>query len=494
MNYHELLNEREKQAIFEQSLRLLSEIGHKFKNERILNLLEEAGAEVDHKSQRAKIPEELVKRCLSTTPHTFKMYDRDGKTAYEWGAKPLQFGAGGSEIAIMDPDGTYRKPTTEDLLKMYRLTDQLPEVTWTAPGSFVCDVPDEIIAIWRFYIRLKYGMKPSCADGITTQDLRDNLKLMRVIRSDEKEFVEKPFAIIQPCPMSPLIWNDESCNYLLEAADNRVPALMIPMPFSGVSAPITLAGAISQIIAENLSGLVVLQLIAPHLPVVCCGSGTHADMRSMHIVIGSPDNYMMNAGATEILHWLGIPSGTGAIFGYSDSKMTDYQAGVESALGQLMMASSGLSVSYGIGVLAGMNANSLEKIVLDHEVYRYVKRYMQGIEVSEETLAFDTIQEVVEESSDFIGTDHTFDHFRDAYLMSDLFDTADRMSWQDKGSKPLLETAHEQVEKLLASGDYCWLDPETDAKLDACMDEILHERGLSLQQFAHLLPQRPAEQ
>lgn len=493
MKPHELLNDKEKQIILDQALRILSEIGTKFMDRRVLEILETAGAEVDYAAKRAKMPSDLVKKCIAAAPHTFKMYDRDMQTAYEWGGDELQFGAGGSEISILDADGTYRKPTTEDLLKMYKLTDNLPEIKWTAPGSFVGDVPNEIIAIWRFYLRLKYGSKPSCADGISTQDLKDNIRLLRSIRSDESDFVNHPFAIIQPCPMSPLTWSEDSCNYLMEAAENQIPALMIPMPFSGISAPMTMAGVIAQGVAENLSGLVVMQVMRPGLPVVCCGSSSHADMRSMQNIYGSPDNFMMNAAETEVFHWMGLPSGTGAIFGYSDSKMVDYQAGIESALGQLMMASSHLSISYGIGVMAGMDANSLEKIVLDHETYRYVKRYLQGIEVSEDTLAYDTFQETVEEEEDFIGTDHTFEHFRDAYVLSDLFDCANRVSWQATGSKTVLQSAKEVVDKIVENSDYHWLTPELDAKLDACMDEILKERGFTLEQFSGLLPKRPSK-
>ena len=479
-----------KENILKTSYRMLEDIGVKFISKEVLDIFDNAGAKVCYETSTVKIPKEMILSAIESTPKEFKMYNKDMTKLYIWGSDEIQFGGGGSVISILDRDGTYRKPNTNDLLKMYKLTDSLEEVTWTAPGSFVSDVPVEISAIWRFYIRLKYGQKPSCADGLDVTDLKDNISLLRVIRPNEDDFIKKPFAIVQPCPMSPLMWTEESSGYLIESAKNNMPSLMIPMPFSGVSSAITMASTIAQGVAENLSGLVLMQIITKGLPVVCSAGSSHADMRSMLNVMGSLEAQMIDSGTIEVINHLGIPSGTGAIFGYTDSKSLDFQAGVESSMGQMLMSQSGVNVVYGMGELAGMDANSLEKIVLDHEVFKYIKRYLKGIDVNDYTLAYDTIKEVVETSSDFMGTDHTFELFKEAYIFTDLFDRRNKGTWESTDRSTSIDKAGVYVDQVLENNTFNMLAPDVDKKLDSVMEDILKRRGFTLSDYIKLLPKQ----
>ena len=50
-------------------------------------------------------------------------------------------------------------------------------------------------------------------------------------------------------------------------------------------------------------------------------------------------------------------------------------------------------------------------MLLDDESIGFVKRFMEGIELSEETLALDLIHEVGP-GGNFLQEDHTFKHFR----------------------------------------------------------------------------------
>ena len=74
---------------------------------------------------------------------------------------------------------------------------------------------------------------------------------------------------------------------------------------------------------------------------------------------------------------------------------------------------------------------SPQQLVIDNEVFRYMRRALKPIEVNEETLAVKTIREVGV-GGNYLESDHTLRHFRDELFFSDLFET---MSWA---------TAHEQ--------------------------------------------------
>lgn len=486
---YNLLSNNQVEKIHHTAQKILTTVGIKFHNHEALEILKKAGAKVDFSSEVVKIPEEIVQSALSYVPSKFSLFDREMEKECVWGESELKIGAGGSVINILDSDGkTIRSPKTTDLINMYKLTDSLTELSWTGPGSFVADVPQEISAIWRFYLRLKYGSKPSCADGIDLKDLSDNCYLLQAVRANEDDYINKPFAIVQPCPMSPLSWTPEGVGYLLESAKRKMPALMLAMPFAGISAPITMAGAIAQQTAELLSGLVLLQLIEPGLPTVFGGGSSHADMRDISNVMSSIQAHMMNATTMQMAHFYGLPAGTAAVFGYSDSKRNDYQAGAESALGQLILSLSGADVAYGLGVMAGMDCNSLEKIVLDHEIFKSIKKFLSGIIVSEESLAFDVIEKVGPEG-DFLSNPSTFRWFRTEYHFSDIFSRKARAVWENDGAKSCQNQAREYAKSIIEKASLNRLPPSQDSELDKRMSEILRRRGFHLDQYFGLLPE-----
>lgn len=484
-----ILSNSQLEQIHFTALKILINVGIRVHNKEALNIFKKAGAQVDFHSETVKIPEDMVAYALKQAPSKFSMYDREMENEYVWGDSELKLGSGGSVINILDGDGqTIRPPKTSDLIDMYKLTDNLSEVSWTAPGSFVTDVPQAISAIWRFYIRLKYGSKPSCADGIDLTDLADNCELLQAVRGNEEDYIKKPFAILQPCPMSPLSWTPEGAGYLLESARRKMPALMLAMPFAGVSAPITMAGAIAMQTAELLSGLVLLQVIEPGLPSIYGGGASHADMRDISNVLGSMEAQMMNAATIQMAQFYKLPAGTAAIFGYSDSKRNDFQAGADSALGQLILSLNGVQVVYGLGIMAGMDCNSLEKIVLDHEIFKSVKKFMSGMIVSEETLAFDIINQVGPEG-DFLSNKFTFDWFKKEYDFAEIFSRKAKGVWEDKGAISCQENAHEYVQTLLKKSELNRLSPGQDKELDKTMSKILKRRGFNLEDYLNLLPE-----
>jgi len=275
---------------------------------------------------------------------------------------------------------------------------------------------------------------------------------------------------------------------LLESARRKMPALMLAMPFAGVSAPITMAGAIAMQTVELLSGLVLLQLVEPGLPTVYGGGASHADMRDISNVLGSMEAQMMNSATMQMARFYNLPAGTAAVFGYSDSKRNDYQAGTDSAFGQMILSLSGTNVAYGLGIMAGMDCNSLEKIVLDHEIFKSVKKFQSGIDVSERTLAFDVIKSVGPEG-DFLSNKFTFDWFKKEYDFADIFDRKARGVWESKGAVSCQQHARDYVQAILDKSNLHRLSPNQDKELDKAMSGILKRRGFNLENYLDLLPE-----
>jgi trimethylamine--corrinoid protein Co-methyltransferase len=127
----------------------------------------------------------------------------------------------------------------------------------------------------------------------------------------------------------------------------------------------------------------------------------------------------------------------------------DEQAAHEATITLLLpaMASKGQNI-YGLGMLETGMAVSLEQYVIDNEIGNAVKRAVKGVEVSDETLALDTIHKVGP-GGHFLGQKHTFAH-RDYIWMAELFNRDFYQTWEEKGRKDLFTMACERVDDLLA--------------------------------------------
>jgi trimethylamine--corrinoid protein Co-methyltransferase len=114
------------------------------------------------------------------------------------------------------------------------------------------------------------------------------------------------------------------------------------MPLAGATAPVTLAAAVVQHTAENLSGLVIHQLANPGSPIVWGGSPASFDMRSGTTPMGAPETWLIDAAYVQVGKRLNLP--THVYMGMSDAKIIDAQCGFESMGGAMMAALAGANM------------------------------------------------------------------------------------------------------------------------------------------------------
>jgi len=85
---------------------------------------------------------------------------------------------------------------------------------------------------------------------------------------------------------------------------------------------------------------------------------------------------------------------TWGLAGSTDSKVIDAQAGIESTFSILAQGLAGLNLIHDVGYMDSGMTCSAEMLVLGDEVIGMTKRFMQGVEVTTETLAREIIQKV----------------------------------------------------------------------------------------------------
>jgi len=297
------------------------------------------------------------------------------------------------------------------------------------------------------------------------EDGEDIHKIAVAAAGGQKAFERRPNYIHYCEPLSPLVSNEEALNKVIFAAEHRVPLIFTPCPSSGGTAPATLAGVLTQAAAESWMGLVIAQLITPGLPFFMGGVVSIMDMRTTVLAYGAPELSLLQAGLTELAHYVGLPLWTTG--GCTDSKVIDQQAALEGAISVLFAGLSGGDLCHDVGYIEGGMTGSLQQLVLMNEAIGHTKRIRQGIEVTPETLAVDIIDKVGP-GGHFLGEKHTLRHFREFWL-PELIDRSKVDDWETAGSKTLGDRVQEKLTGILET----YQPPELPEGVPPQIEEIL---------------------
>jgi trimethylamine--corrinoid protein Co-methyltransferase len=224
--------------------------------------------------------------------------------------------------------------------------------------------------------------------------------------------------------------------------------------------------------AEWLFGLTLAQIIRPGTPVLLGDVGSSVlDMRTADLGSGGPEYALSSIAGVQMADFYDLPSYS--CTPWSDSKAMDAQFGAESLGGWLSAVASGVDISLNAGSLNKVTTGSLEAMVIHHELLQWIERYVAGIMVNEETLAFEAIQRVGP-SGNFLSDKHTRTWLRkgeNIYLK--IFDrTAVSTAKRD-----LLEVAHARVDELLNSHQ-----PDVPASLCQEIDDFVRQVEPTLNQ------------
>jgi trimethylamine---corrinoid protein Co-methyltransferase len=204
-----------------------------------------------------------------------------------------------------------------------------------------------------------------------------------------------------------------------------------------------------QIWAEQLSGIVYVNLLNPGHPLIAGCVPAQADLRSGAFTGGSGEFALLNAACAQIARHLKLPLYNSS--GISDSKVPDAQAGAEKGISGLAAALAGANyIHHAAGMLESLLTVAFEQYVIDNDINGVVMRMLRGIEVTDETLSLDVIDEVCRGEGHFLGHPQTLALMQTEYLYPSLFDRDRRDDWQAKGGRDIREAAREHARAVLA--------------------------------------------
>jgi trimethylamine--corrinoid protein Co-methyltransferase len=462
------LTEKQIEKIHEVSLTILEKTGFSFETgvEDTVDMLEKAGAMVNTEKSRIYFPKDLVTDQAAKAPEQIVLYSRDGKNDLDLTEHNVHLGTGGAAIKILDLETGKARPTTlKDLYQLGRLVDKLDNIHFFLRPCIPTDIPPEGYDVNVFYACMKSTAKHFMAGVNNLDGLHTVIDLASMIAGSKEELQKKPFlSIITSFAISPLKLDSQTVLIMQEAVRNKIPVALSCAPMAGSTSPITMAGTLAQVHAEQLAGIAICQLTNPGAPVLYGGIPGMSNLRNMGYMGGAVECGMMNAAIHQMAHYIKVPNYNSA--GLSDSKIPDSQAAWEKAFTNLLAAMGGSNyIHHAAGMLESMISIAYEQYVIDDEIIGMSCKVLKGIDVDTEHLALEVIDSVGP-GGNYMMEEHTLEHMHDEYYEgNDVSDKLSRKKWEENGSLNTRERAKEIVRKILNEEEKSYLADDIDKKI-----------------------------
>lgn len=137
-------------------------------------------------------------------------------------------------------------------------------------------------------------------------------------------------------------------------------------------------------------------------------------------------------------------------------------------------ANAGSNLIYGSGMLDSGLIFSYAQLVIDNDIFKMVRKVMQGIHVSDETLALESIKSVGI-GGDHLMQDHTMKYMRSLPSAPHIIDRNNYQGWLSKGGSSMAERAAEKAAEILANHTPTPLTDEATSALRTIVEDATAE-------------------
>jgi trimethylamine---corrinoid protein Co-methyltransferase len=381
---------QERDLIVDGALELLETLGMHFGPGDAFEALGEAGARVDRDTGVARLPRELVEHAIAQCPREIVLGGAapDDDCVLTDGVP--HFVNSGSPTSILDfRTGKRRASTSQDLREATTVLDAMPSVSIVWGLASATDLAPERATLESLAIELRHTTKhvQHDVDGRWQVDA-----CKRMVEIAGGDLWTRPRVSLICCTASPLHAHAELLDASTDLAALGFPVVIMPMPISGGTAPLTVAGTVTMVMAEFLGAATAMQLRAPGSRLILGAVPGLLDMKQTTFSFAAPESALAAAVSVEVGHSLGVP--VLAPSHSTDAKHAGIQAAYEKSLKGLAVASTRPDLMTGIGMLHAANLPSLPQIVIDDETARMMLRLLDGSDITDETIMVEMMERV----------------------------------------------------------------------------------------------------
>ncbi len=401
------------EKLHEASMRILGRTGVKFHHPKAVAILKENGVKVE--GNVAFFTEQQVMHHIQKAPDTFTLYAANPNRNVTIGGDAVRLAPAYGAPLVADKYGVTRTACIQDYVNLAKLYQGNEDFNFNG-GQLVMpsDVPVEVVAGVMHHTAMSLTDKPLMVSSGDKKAV-DLLMAMTAARFGGKEaMMETPRVLTIVNTNTPLQFDTTMLDTLLTFARHRQPVVIAAAAMAGTTAPMTIAGTIALANAEVLAGIVLAQMASPGTPVIYASQSAVADMKTCLIAIGAPESALCYQYCARLAKFYGLPCrGGGSI---TDASLVNAQAGYESMLTFMTCYQNNMNlIIHSAGILEGYASVSYEKLMMDFEVVRYVKRFAKGIEVNDVTVPEDLIHEAGH-GGQYLTSDHTLELCRSEAL------------------------------------------------------------------------------
>ena len=472
----EPLDEAGVEAIHDGAMRILEEIGIEFLNEEAAGILREAGCTVEDTNVR--MGRDFVMEMVARAPAEFTITPRNPDRAITIGGRHMVFVNVSSPPNYWDLE-TGKVPGTraqcQDLLRLTQ-TFNCIHVAGGYPVEPV-DVHAGVRHLDVLFDKLTLTDKVAHAYSLGRERVEDVMEMVRIAGGLSHEaFEASPRMYTNINSTSPLKHDVPMLDGALRCVRRNQGLIVTPFTLAGAMAPVTMAGAVAQSVAEALCAIALAQWVRPG---AACAIGTftsNVDMRSGAPAFGTPEYMRATQMTGQLARRYGLPLRAS---GVCAANVPDGQAMWETSNSLWSAVQAGANVVYhAAGWLEGGLIASPEKFVMDCEMLQIVQRYMDPAitATGPEDIALDAIREVGSDGH-FFGAQHTQDRYATAFHQPFVSDWRNHEAWEQAGGVWTAERAHGVFRRIVAEFEPPPMDEAVREELTAFVERRKREGG-----------------
>lgn len=469
----EVLNAEALEIIEHNADTILEEVGVNFvDNPAALERWREAGADVQ--GERVRIPRGLARKLCETAPAEFTQHARNPEKSVVIGGRNLVLAPVYGPPFVRDANGGRRYATMDDFNKFVKLAYMSKWLHHS--GGTVCeptDIPVNKRHLDMLMAHMTLSDKPFMGSVTEPSRAQDSVDMAGILFG--QDFVQNNTVMTSLTNInSPMTFDDVMMGSLEVYAKNMQACIISPFIVGGAMAPVSVAGTLTQVLAEVLAGIAYSQLCRPGAPAIFGAFVSSIDMNSGAPTFGTPEASLVTYGAGQLARRLGVPFRSAGSF--CGSKLPDAQAAYETANSLNMGLLSGVNfMLHACGWLEGGLVADFEKFVMDADQLGALHGLAKGVMADENHQAMDAIREVGP-GGHYLGCAHTQANFKTAFWKSDLLDYKPFEQWEEEGSRDTYALASGRVEKLLST----YQQPALDPAIKLALDEYVAKKKASM--------------
>jgi trimethylamine--corrinoid protein Co-methyltransferase len=459
----EVLDEEGLAIIERNAETVLEEIGIDFRDDaEALEILKAAGCEVT--GERVRFPRGLCRKIIQeSAPSEYTQHARNPDKSVRIGGMNTVFAPGYGSPFVRDLDKGRRYATHEDFKNFVKLAYMTPYLHHSG-GTICepCDLPVNKRHLDMLYTHMRYSDKAFMGSVTAPERAQDTVDMCKILFG--QDFLDSNTVTTSLINAnSPMTFDDTMLGAAKVYARNNQACIVTPFILAGAMAPVTVAGTLTQVLAEVLAGITFIQLVKPGTPCIFGTFASSISMQSGAPTFGTPEPALVLYGAAQLARRLGVPFRSGGML--PGSKISDAQAAYESAATLQPTVLAGVNFAlHSAGWLEAGLTMGYEKFVMDIDQLGMMQTFAGGVDMSENGQAMDAIREVGP-GQHYLGCAHTQANFKTAFYRSTIADNNSFEQWEEEGSLDATQRANKVFKQMLADYEAPAIDPAIDEAL-----------------------------